>query len=108
MFSYNYPADSASRPRRFVSTQSLGKGSNRDQQAVPDCSAAGEEIWRSGIEGRGACGTATTLKAIDPREDIEVAGHRQHVLGHAGAEALDVPLLLAVEAELAIEALGRV
>lgn len=56
-------------PRRSVAAQGLGVGSNRDQQAVPGCSAA--------------CGTATTLKAIDHCEDIEVAWHRQHVLGHA-------------------------
>ena len=48
---------------------------------------------------------------LPSRKDIELTRHRQHVFGHAGAEALDVPLLRAVEAELPIEAvvhdLGR-
>ena len=36
-------------------------------------------------------------------EHIELTGHRQHVLRHAGAEALDVPFLRAMETQLAIE-----
>ena len=40
------------------------------------------------------------------REHIELTGHRQHVVRHAGAERLNVPVLRAVEAELAIKTVG--
>ena len=39
------------------------------------------------------------------RKDVKAPGFGQHVVGHARAEALNVPLLWAMETELAIEAL---
>ena len=45
------------------------------------------------------------------REHIEIPRYRQHIFRHSGAEALDVPFLRTVEAQLPIEAaavhLGR-
>lgn len=36
-------------------------------------------------------------------KDINIAGHRQNIVGHAGAEALNVPFFRAMKTELAIE-----
>ena len=40
------------------------------------------------------------------REHVEIAGHGQHVFGHAGAEALNVPFFRPMKTELAIKTLG--
>ena len=40
------------------------------------------------------------------REHIELTGHRQHVVRHAGAERLKVPVFRAVDAEVAIRSVG--
>ena len=39
-------------------------------------------------------------------EHIELSGHRQHLVRHAGAERLNVPFFRAVEAELVIKTVG--